>query len=172
MLSFHIPSNSSNVYVNHWGRFLLWIVLLLLLLFLLLLLLFFVIIFFGSYYRCYCCCCYITKVKSTHNLEGQALFYNLLSKYIIQVYKMLHLFVSTLQHGAWCAYFILQFQMLSTSCKQNGESTVVLYFAFQIYLPGLRNVALICIHISTWCTYFLLHFQMLFTSCKRNGKST
>ena len=49
---------------------------------------------------------------------------------------------------------------------------MVLHFAFQIYLPGLRNVALIWIHISTWCTYFILHFQIVSTRCKRNGKST
>ena len=50
------------------------------------------------------------------------------------------------------------------------ELTVVLYFAFQIYHPGLQNVALICIHISTWCTYFILHFQMVSTRCKQNGE--
>ena len=42
---------------------------------------------------------------------------------------------------------------------------MVLHFAFQIYHPGLQNVALIWIHISKWCTYFILHFQMLAPTC-------
>ena len=62
--------------------------------------------------------------------------------------------------------------MVATRCKWNGKSSVVLQFAFQTYHPGLQNVALIWIHISTWCTYFILHFQMVSTRCKQNGKST
>ena len=62
--------------------------------------------------------------------------------------------------------------MVVLTCKQNGKSSVVLQFAFQTHHPGLQNVALTWIHISTWCTYFILHFQMVSTRCKRNGKST
>ena len=104
---FHIPSNSSNVQVNHWVWFLFWLLLLrlLLLLFLFLLfLLFFVII-------CVVLDLVIVviivvevivvvvvilqKVKSTHRFGGQPLFYNLLSRYIIKVCEMLHLFHPT-----------------------------------------------------------------------------
>ena len=38
-----------------------------------------------------------------------------------------------------------------------GESSLVLQLAFQIYHPGLQNVALICIHITTWCMVPLFH---------------
>ena len=62
--------------------------------------------------------------------------------------------------------------VMVTSCEWNGKSTAVLHFAFQIFHPGLQNVALIWIPISTWCTYFILHFQMVSTRCKQNGKST
>ena len=62
--------------------------------------------------------------------------------------------------------------MVATSCKRNVKSTLVLHFPFQIHYPGLQNVALIWIHMSTWGTYFILHFQIVSTRWKRNGKST
>ena len=84
-------------------------------------------------------------------MGSQAWCYSSLSRHVIQVCGMLHQSGSTFRHGA--LFLILHFQMVSTRCKRNGKSTVVLHFAFQTHHPGLRNVAPIWIHIPTWCTF-------------------
>ena len=109
---------------------------------------------------------YISKccLLAANEMRSQPWFYILLLRYIIQVCGMLHQSGSTFRHGA--LFLILHFQMVSTRCKRNGKSTVVLHFAFQTYHPGLRNVAPIWIHISTWCTFFILHLQMVAPTCR------
>ena len=84
-------------------------------------------------------------------MGSQAWCYSSLSRHVIQVCGMLHQSGSTFRHGA--LFLILHFQMVSTRCKRNGKSTVVLHSAFQTHHPGLRNVAPIWIHIPTWCTF-------------------
>ena len=84
-------------------------------------------------------------------MGSQLWCYSSLSRHVIQVCGMLHQSGSTFRHGA--LFLILHFQMVSTRCKRNGKSTVVLHFAFQTHHPGLRNVAPIWIHIPTWCTF-------------------
>ena len=56
--------------------------------------------------------------------------------------------------------------MVTTTCKQTGESTLVLQFALQIYRPSLQNVAHIYTHSLNWCTNFIQNFQMVATTCK------
>ena len=90
-------------------------------------------------------------LRAANEMGSQLWCYSSLSRHVIQVCGMLHQSGSTFRHGA--LFLILHFQMVSTRCKRNGKSTVVLHFAFQTHHPGLRNVAPIWIHIPTWCTF-------------------
>ena len=67
---------------------------------------------------------------------------------------------------------MLHLQMVTMSCKQNGELGKVLHFASQIGFPFLQNVAHVCTHIWKCCKYFILYLQMVTLTCKQNGELT